>query len=348
MSEKKSKLDLGGSSLKVVHFMRRPRSGIFSVEQLHADIRSNLDDTISVDVRENKYFSSGLFKRLADAVTAIRYQGDVNHVTGDTHYITFFLRRKTTILTILDCVPLERSRGVKFWLLWFFWFWLPEKCSSQIVVISEATKKQVVRHLNCDPRKIRVIHCNVSDEFKAHTKCFDENSPRILHIGTSENKNLERHIEALSQLSCTLVVIGELSSAQLAILETSGLKYENLSNLSREDVVNEYRRSDLLLFSSLYEGFGLPILEAQSVGRPVITSNIWSMPEVAGRGAVYVDPYSIESIRSGVIKVINSPEYRKNLIRLGFENSKKFTAKDIGAQYVRLYQEVSQNAFTTN
>ena len=348
MSEKGSELDHGGSSLKVVHFMRRPRSGIFSVERLHADIRANLDDTIRVNIRRNKYFSNGIFKRLADAVTAIRYQGDINHITGDTNYLTFFLRRKTTILTILDFVGLESSRGAKFWLLWFFWYWLPEKRSSQIVVISEAMKKQVVRYLHCDPKKIRVIHCNVSDEFEAQTKCFDDHSPRILHVGTSENKNLERHIAALSQVPCTLVVIGELSSAQLEALETSSLKYENLSNLSREDVVNEYRRSDLLLFSSLYEGFGLPILEAQSVGRPVVTSNIWSMPEVAGRGAVYVDPYSVESIRSGVMKVITSPEYRKNLIRLGFENSKRFTAKDIGAQYTKLYHEVNQNAFNTD
>ena len=348
MSEKKNGLSVARKTLKVVHYMRRQPPNIFSVERLHDDIRANLYDTISVNVRKNKNFSKGILKRLADAVSAIRFQADINHVTGDTHYLTFFLKRKITILTILDCIALERSRGIKFWMLWLFWYWLPEKCCSKIVVISEATKKQVIRHLNCDPEKIRVIYCNVSDAFKAQTKCFNDQAPRILHIGTSENKNLERHIEALVEVPCTFVVIGELSNLQLAKLETSGVNYENLSNLTLEEMVNEYRRCDLLLFSSLYEGFGLPIIEAQSVGRPVVTSNIWSMPEVAGKGAILVDPYSTKSIRLGIQKVINSSEYRENLINLGFENSKRFTAKNIGAEYSKLYLEIHQNALEKN
>ena len=339
MLKKRQRSYGNGSLLKVVQFLRRPYVGNFSVERLYSDVRANLDGSISVSIRENKYFSNGLFKRLADAVAAIRCQADINHVTGDVHYLTFFLRRKSTILTILDCVGLVNSSGMKFWLLWFFWYWLPAKCCSQIIAISESTKKQLIRYINCDPNKIKVIYCNVSDNFQVHLKQFNDQNPRILHVGTGKNKNLERHIASLFEIPCTLVVIGELSATQLATLQSSNIKYESLSNLSLHEIVNEYKRCDMLLFASLYEGFGLPILEAQSIGRPVVTSNIWSMPEVAGGGAVLVDPYSIESIRLGIKKVISSSNYRENLIRLGLKNSKRFTAKAIGNEYTQLYKE---------
>ena len=119
MFKKNSECNINTSQIEVVHYLRRPFIGNFSVERLHADIRKNIDDRLTIHTRENRFFSKGIFRRLIDAVLAIRFQSDVNHVTGDVHYLTYFLRRKNTILTILDCVPLETYSGVKFYLFWF-------------------------------------------------------------------------------------------------------------------------------------------------------------------------------------------------------------------------------------
>src|SRR5208337_1024224 len=96
----------------------------------------------------------------------------------------------------------------------------------------------------------------------------------------------------------------------------------------------------MLCFCSFLEGFGLPILEAQATGRPVITSNLSSMPEVAGKSACLADPYDVSSIRSGILKIINEPDYRETLIAKGFENVKRYSLSRVVKMYTNLYTEI--------
>jgi glycosyltransferase involved in cell wall biosynthesis len=98
--------------------------------------------------------------------------------------------------------------------------------------------------------------------------------------------------------------------------------------------------SDILFFASTFEGFGMPILEAQAIGRVVVTSNILSMPEVGGNAALYVDPYSIEQIRDAICILKNDKILRNSLIDKGFENIKRFNPDTIAFQYEALYQEI--------
>jgi glycosyltransferase involved in cell wall biosynthesis len=96
---------------------------------------------------------------------------------------------------------------------------------------------------------------------------------------------------------------------------------------------------DILVFPSLFEGFGMPIIEAQAMGTPVLTSNLSSMPEVAGDGALLVNPYSVNDIKDGVLKLIEDSSYRSRLIENGFRNCQKFNSKEIANQYYELYKQ---------
>lgn len=331
-------------TLLVTHFMRRPGSNTFSMERLYEDVRQALPVDCRVKVWICRHFSRGFWPRVKDAWLARAQQGDVNHVTGDVHYLTFLLDSRRTVLTVHDLVMLERLRGIRRFALWFLWYWLPVQRSRAIVVISETTRSLLRDSVRCDLGKIFVIHNNVSDEFQPVPRTFANSCPRILQIGTKTNKNLERVAEALSGMRCTLVIVGPLSKAQQSILHGYGIDYENHVGLSREALVAQYVAADMLLFASTYEGFGLPIIEAQAVGRPVVTSNLSAMPEVAGEAASLVDPFDVMSIRAGVQRLISDAVYRNDLITKGFENVKRFRASHVAAQYAALYRRVAEDA----
>ena len=94
------------------------------------------------------------------------------------------------------------------------------------------------------------------------------------------------------------------------------------------------------MFASLYEGFGLPILEGQAVGRPVITSNLYSMPEVGGDGACYVDPCNVSAIRSALNSIIDCADFRERLITSGLKNVENYRLSNVASQYAELYGKV--------
>ena len=147
-------------------------------------------------------------------------------------------------------------------------------------------------------------------------------------------------MKALKGIKCHLKVIGILDKGQRQLLEDSGLSYDSDGNVSEEAMYRAYCDADLVSFVSTYEGFGMPIIEAQWVERPVVTSNCSSMPEVAGQGACLVDPFDVNSIRLGLEQVINDPEYRKSLVERGRQNREKFALPAVAKQYFALYQRV--------
>ena len=331
--------------IRIVHFMRQPNVGAPSIERVYEDVRAALPDDCQVEMWTCRNPSTGLWPRLADAWAARRAQGDVNHVTGDTHYLAWFLDRRRLVLTVHDLVSLGRLKGLKRWVLWLLWYWLPVKRSRIVVTISEATRQALLESVKCDPAKVVVIHNPVSTEFQAVAKAFETSCPRILHIGTTPNKNLNRIAQSLEGIPCLLVVIGIMSPDQVGVLARHGIVYENRFDLPRSELLEEYRRADLLLFASTYEGFGLPIVEANAIGRPVVTSQCSSMPEVAGNAACLVDPFDVSSIRQGVLRVIEQPVYRQKLVERGHANAMRFHAATIASRYAQVYRAVASTSY---
>ena len=326
--------------IRVSHFERKPELGAYSIERLFSDIRTMMPNDIKVRSWVSSCASRGLWRRLYNIVEAAFRQSDINHVTGDVHFLTYLLHRRRTILTIHDCGSLARLSGFRKWILWLFWYWLPMRHAVAITVISESTKQELLKHVTCNPDVIEVIHDCVSDCFHFGDKEFNACCPRVLQVGTGENKNLERVAAALADIQCCWVIIGRLSEVQRNLIERYSIQYENHIAISDEALIEQYNAADLLVFVSTYEGFGLPIVEANVVGRPVITSNLYSMPEVAGDAACLVDPYNVTCIRQGILRVIEDADYRGHLVRSGIKNARRFSADVVAEQYSHLYRRI--------
>ncbi len=215
------------------------------------------------------------------------------------------------------------------------------KSLKSLIHDSNSTKQDIIRLTNCDPAKIHVIYVCINNSFKKSAKSFNADEPIILQLGTAANKNIKRLIPALKNIKCKLVIIGKLSDENRKLLKDNNVEGEiHDYRLSEEEVIEQYSKSDILSFVSTLEGFGMPIIEANAIGRVVVTGNITSMPEVAGNAAHYVDPFSIQDINNGFLKVINDHNYREALIEKGYENSARFSPKTIAHQYAALYYKM--------
>jgi len=329
--------------MKVIHFQRKPVSEkYFSIENSFAAIRKEMSSMgIEVNVAVCKYISQGFFPRLFNIIKATFLQGDVNHITGDVHYLNLFFDKKKTILTIHDCVFMQHHSSLARAVLKLFWLTLPAKKSAYITCVSASTKEELLNYIDFPKEKILIIPTVVdSSLFSFSPNEFNKKCPTFLFIGTTPNKNLELVAKALKGITCLMIIVGEVSKETKAILAENGIHYQNEVGINNQRMAEIYQKADALLFPSTYEGFGMPILEAQLTGRAVITSNYSSMPEVAGESACLVNPFDAKSIREGVLKVMEDDNYRNDLIEKGKENVKRFEARKVAEMYVNLYKQM--------
>jgi glycosyltransferase involved in cell wall biosynthesis len=310
------------------------------MEFLFGDVREKLADKFTFREVIAPCESNGLIKRLTIAFHAQQHQGDVTHITGDITFAALFLRPHSTIITVHDCGILKRKKGLRKWLLKKLWFEWPMRRARFITTVSQSAANDLVSECRFNPDKLHVIPNAISEKFQFIPRAFPTETPRLLQIGTAPNKNLPRLIRAIKGLNVELTIIGKLSETDKNELMNSQIRFQNLMSLSLEQVVEEYQKADIVCFASLYEGFGLPILEAQATGRPVITSNRCSMPDVAGEAAVLVEPESETSIRHGILSLINNDHLRQTLVSRGLENVKRFRLSEMSQRYAELYRAI--------
>ena len=211
-----------------------------------------------------------------------------------------------------------------------------------VTTISEQTKKDIIKFTGCAPEKVRVIHNPLPEQIYYEPRPFNVARPVLLFLGSTPNKNLARAIEAIKGMSCVLDIVGLIPEPEQELLRRYDIQYVQSARLSEQELAQKYVTCDVLLFPTLFEGFGLPIIEAQKAGRPVLTSNLSPMKEVAGGGACLVDPVNVDSIKEGLTKIINDEAYRHQLVQKGFDNIKRFEPQKIAADYYSLYKEIMQ------
>jgi glycosyltransferase involved in cell wall biosynthesis len=336
----------------ITFFFRNRAPGAFSIDQIFDLIAAAVAQDRPVEKCVLPKPSNSIFNLFHNLASARRRStAGVNHITGDVHYIALVLQRGKTVLTIHDCVLLDRTspNRPKYWLYLWLWYKLPIRTADVVTTISEKSKKEIIRYTGCPADKIQVIPNPVDPLYRYDPKSFNNVCPRILQVGVAPHKNLPRVIAALEGIPCILEIIGRLKTRQIEMLEQSGLQYENRFDLSLEELAERYRASDAVVFASLYEGFGMPVVEAQATGRPVIASNIEPMPWVAGEGgACFVDPTDVTSIREGILKVVQDQEYRNALISKGLENIGRFSLERITGTYTKIYNKMLSDPDSPN
>ncbi len=317
---------------------RKPQTYYFSIEKVFALIEPFLKNKVILQkafVPRHKVSVSTFVKNLQ---FVSKLKADVYHVTGDIHYAVFGLSARKTILTIHDCVFMYQAHGLKRKILYYLFLKWPVKRSALITTVSEKSKEDIIRFTGCSSEKVVVIADPYDERITFQPHQFHKQRPLILFVGITPNKNLFRVIEALEGISCELHIIGKIPAAEREQLEKKKIAFKESYNLTDEELRHAYKNSDIVLFPSLFEGFGLPIIEAQQTGRPVITSNLSPMKDVAGSGACLIDPFSAKSIRDGIMNVIEDGEYRAHVIKHGLKNAELYRPDRIANSYLELYQ----------
>jgi len=228
-----------------------------------------------------------------------------------------------------------------------------------IIAVSQFTKAEILRYISVPEGKIDVIYEGVNMVKQGPSVQSDDilkkrgvTKDYILFVGTIEpRKNLEKLVRAFKLLiesrgdKYELVIVGKLGwkyDAFLQSLKTLGIqdKIKFLGYVPDTDLPIIYKHASVFVYPSVYEGFGLPVLEAMAYGTPVITSNVSSLPEVAGDAALLVNPYDEGQIAEGMDKVLSDPELRRQLIRRGREQVKKFSWMETASRTLELYEQV--------
>ncbi len=301
--------------------------------------------------------------------TVAKQQADIFHIIDQSYgHLAYFLKRAgTVIVTCHDLVhyiypenlydqsrlPLVSMAAWKFAVRGM-------QRADHIVTISSNTAKDVVQILNTELKRITVIYNAVGSLFRPlpqqEVEVFRQQhriSPEtlcLLNVGVDHpRKNIFTVLRVLEKLQNRGLAFhlwkagSDFTDDEKTFLLTHGLQH-SVTYLGQPDdrtLVQIYNAADVLLAPSLYEGFGMTVLEAMACGTPVITSNVSSLPEVAGDAAILVDPMDVQAIVKALCHLQNHPAYREELRNKGLARAKLFTWEMIAEQVAKVYEKVT-------
>lgn len=291
-----------------------------------------------------------------------KYKSDILHCPA--HVIPIFNFTKT-IVTVHDLAfklfPSTYKYLNRVYLNWFVP--LSVKKANVIIAVSKNTKNDIIKEYNIKPEKIKVVYNGVDEKFRRVKNDQMLNKIRvkynlpnkfILYLGTLEpRKNINRLILAYKKY---LINKANNDAVKLVIAGGKGWLYNSIFALVKEekldshviftgyiddsDIVYLYNLASIFIYPSLYEGFGLPPLEAMACGTPVITSNVSSLPEVVGDAAIKIDPYNIDELTDAITNVLSNSNLQRELIEKGIKRAKQFSWKNTAEETLKVYREV--------
>jgi glycosyltransferase involved in cell wall biosynthesis len=273
--------------------------------------------------------------------------------------------RARSVVTIHDCIHLMFPQYLPNRAAHAYaraTMWSAARRSACILTVSEASKRDILHFFNVPQDKVVVIPNAIDERFWHEPREEDIDRVRqryqldtrfVLYVGNIKpHKNLVRLIEAFADLrrdpsfeDVKLLIIGDeiskLPALRRAVHRHKLHKHVRfLGYLPDEMLAILYRLAAVFVFPSLYEGFGLPPLEAMASGTPVVTSNVSSLPEVTGGAAVLADPYDVESIRDGVCRVLTDPALAAEMRRHGLVRARDFSWERSVGKTLEVYQQV--------
>ncbi len=225
----------------------------------------------------------------------------------------------------------------------------------KVITVSKSSKEDIINVFNVSPDKIEVIY-EACDPFYRTVpgsasfiyKKYDIRLPFILFVGEIRpHKNLNNLLRAFRQVKYRdyyLIIVGKTYRnyrEPLGLIEKLGLqdRVRYLMFISKEDLVHLYNAATAFILPSLYEGFGLPVLEAMACGTPVITSNVSSLPEIAGNAALLIDPYDIDSITDAINRVLGSTSLEQTLKERGLKRVQEFSWSTTVRETIEVYKK---------
>jgi glycosyltransferase involved in cell wall biosynthesis len=281
------------------------------------------------------------------------------------HYVLPPLVHCRSVVTIHDCIHLMFPQYLPNRMALSYArtsMAMAARRATRVLTVSESSKTDIMRFFGTDPSKIDVIYNAFDDRFGIEPneeavvgvrERYQLHDEFVLYAGNVKpHKNLERLIDAFHRVRSRgldhlkLVMIGDeiskYASLRRAVHRYQLHKYVRfLGYLPEETLAVMYRLAGVFVFPSLYEGFGLPPLEAMASGTPVVTSNVSSLPEVAGDAAVLVDPYDPDAIADAIYRVLTNVDLRRELRRRGLARARQFSWETSVRRVREIYAEVA-------